>query len=85
MRFCRGLVACLSLLWRIACSESAVIGISKQGKRFAPVASYWPYRQFAISSAAAIARADFALTLAKKTPRFTGPIHRVRFGGVRHA
>jgi hypothetical protein len=61
------------------------MSVSKQGKRFAPVANYWPCRQFAISPDAAIARADFALTLAKKTPGFAGLIHKVRFGGVRHA
>ena len=61
------------------------MSVSEQGKRFAPVANYWSYKQFAIASGAAIARADFALTLAKKTPRFIGSIHRARFGGVRHA
>jgi hypothetical protein len=48
---------------------------SNQGKRFAPVANHWPHGQFAISSAAAIARTDFALTLAKKTPGFVGLIY----------
>ena len=65
--------------------ETIAMSVSKQGKRFAPVANYWSYRQFAISPGAAIVRADFALTLAKKTPRLPGLSTGGRFGGVRDA
>lgn len=76
MRFRRGLVAYPALLWQATRNESVAGSISKQGKRFAPAASYWPHRRFAISPGVAIARADFTLTLAKKTPRLPGVIYR---------
>ena len=67
-------------------TSTVAMSVSKQGKHDSHLlANCWSYKQFAISPGAAIVRADFALTLAKKTPRFIGFIHSAEFGGVRHA